>query len=179
MAFIVALTVMALTGLYPSDLDSYRANPYRGAETPSVVLIEDKLRHVNTVFALAVPLLLRDWVGLKQLSVVTVAGIIATHGPKRLLDQVTVFGTRLGERPHSQDSRHNMPSGHSTLASGVLWFLARRYSWYWLLLTVPVTLATMSARVLLNAHTINSVLVGALVGVLVAALFVTQRARKT
>lgn len=176
---IVLATVAAILAavVYPSDIAGYRASPYAGTESTVVTGTEDYLRHANTVVALAMPLLLRDWTGLRQLAVVTVAGIAATHGPKRLLNDVTIGGTRLGERPHAPQSQHNMPSGHSALASSIIWFLGRRYSWWWLLLTVPVTLLTMYARVMLNAHTISAVIAGALVGLLVTALFVTRRAR--
>lgn len=175
LVFSLGLGLILLISVYPSDIASYRANPYPGYEMPAVVLVEDKLRHINTIAAFAVPIVLRDWVGLKQLSVVVLAGTAATHIPKRALDQVTIAGTRLGERPNRPTSRHNMPSGHSSLASAVIWFLGRRYGWGWLALTVPITLATMGTRVLLNAHTISAVLAGALVGILVTALFVTRR----
>ncbi len=175
MVFSLGLCLILIVGMYPSDIQGYRATPYGGYDMPAVVLVEDKLRHLNTIAAFAVPLVLRDWVGLKQLSVVVLAGTAATHIPKHVLDRVTIGGTRLGERPNRPTSRHNMPSGHSSLASAVIWFLGRRYGWGWLALTVPITLATMGTRVLLNAHTISAVLVGALVGLLVTALFVTRR----
>lgn len=172
------LLLILVIGAYPSDLPSYRDDAYDPHEDMLVVGVEDYARHVNTVVALAVPVLLRDWTGLKQLGVVTVAGILATHVPKRLLNDVWAGDTRLGQRPHAPDSRHNMPSGHSALASAAIWFLGRRYSWWWALMTVPITLLTMYARVMLDAHTVSAVIVGCLVGMLVAALFVTRRSRQ-
>lgn len=169
------LLVIAVVAVYPSDLPSYQAANYNGAEDALVMGVEDYGRHINTLLALAVPIVLRDWVGLKQLAVATVAGIIATHGSKRLLNDVWIGDTRLGQRPGGPDSSYNMPSGHSALASAVIWFLGRRYSWWWALLTVPITLLTMYARVMLDAHTLSGVIVGALVGLLVTALFVTKR----
>jgi len=172
-----AVLVISLVAVYPSDLPSYQNADYDGHQDALVIGVEDYARHANTLLAFAVPIALRDWVGLKQLAVATVAGIIATHGPKRLLNDVWIGDTRLGQRPHSPDSNHNMPSGHSALASAVVWFLGRRYSWWWALLTVPITLLTMYARVMLNAHTISAVIAGCLVGLLVTALFVTKRRR--
>ncbi|MEZ5752235.1 MAG: phosphatase PAP2 family protein [Paracoccaceae bacterium] len=174
-AVLAVLAVILSAVVYPSDIESYRAEPYDGANNALVTTTEHYLRHVNTIAAFAVPILLRDVAGLQQLGAVTVFGILATHGPKRLLNDVVIGGTRLGERPHAPDSNHNMPSGHSALASTIIWFLGRRYSWWWLLLTVPVTLLTMYARVMLNAHTISAVVAGALIGLLVTALFVTKR----
>lgn len=173
-----ALMVLFAIGAYPSDLPSYLDDTHDPDQDTLVVAVETYARHVNTVVALAVPILLRDWTGLKQLGVVTVAGIVMTHGPKHLLDDLRVGDTRLGQRPHSPDSRHNMPSGHSALASAVIWFLGRRYSWLWALLTVPITGLTMHARVMLDAHTISAVLAGCLIGLFAAALFVTRRPRQ-
>ncbi|GAB4267934.1 MAG: hypothetical protein Kow0013_18310 [Pararhodobacter sp.] len=170
--FLAALLLIAAAVVYPSDTDSYR---YEGAQDALIQGVEHYGRHVNTVLALAVPIVLRDWVGLKQLAVATVAGIVATHGPKRLLNDVWIGDTRLGQRPRGPDSNHNMPSGHSALASAVIWFLGRRYSWWWALITVPITLLTMYARVMQNAHTISAVIAGCLIGLLVTALFVTHR----
>ena len=170
-AFMVLAIVMAT--VYPSDLDRHRAANYAGHQMPLIVFTEDYGRHLNSIAALGTALVLRDLTGLKQLAVIIVVGIAATHGPKRLLNNVEVMGTRLGERPSRQTSNHNMPSGHSALASAVIWFLGRRYSWWWLLLTVPVTLMTMLARVLLDAHTISAVIAGMLVGLAFTMLFVT------
>lgn len=171
----VMVAALLVCTFYPSDMAAYRAQPYAGRDMPLIVFHEEYGRHLNTVAALGVTLAFRDWTGLKQLAVLTVAGIVATHGPKRALDRVEVMGTRLGERPSSERSRHNMPSGHSALASAVIWYLGRRYSWWWLLFTVPITGMTMLTRVLLNQHTISAVLAGLLVGLAVAMVFVTRR----
>lgn len=173
----VGLVLAMIIGavVYPSDLPSYEAHPYDGANDVLVTSTEDYTRHLNTVLAIAVPLVLRDMTGLRQLAVIAVAGILATHGPKRLLNEVVIGDTRLGQRPYSPESRHNMPSGHSALASTVVWFLGRRYSWWWAVLTVPILMLTMYARVMLNAHTISAVIAGCLIGLLVAALFATRR----
>jgi len=84
---------------------------------------------------------------------ITVAGILASHGPKRLLNDVEIMGTRLGQRPNSTTSKHNMPSGHSTLAGACAYFLMRRYSIWFGVIVIPVLLLTMYARVMLDKHT--------------------------
>jgi len=121
---------------------------------------------------------LRDWRGAGQLAGVVVAGIAASHGPKRLLNDVTIMGTRLGQRLSGPQSRHNMPSGHSTLASAGGCFMARRFSLWFLLFCLPVTGLTMYARVMLEAHTLSAVFAGGMIGAVVALLFTAKRKRK-
>ncbi|MBB3996179.1 membrane-associated phospholipid phosphatase [Sulfitobacter undariae] len=52
--------------------------------------------------------------------------------------------------------------------------MIRRYSLWLALILIPVTLLTMYARVMLDAHTISAVLSGALTGIIVTALFATK-----
>ncbi|HPD91932.1 MAG: phosphatase PAP2 family protein [Rhodobacter sp.] len=174
LGILATLAAILLAVVYPSDLPAYRAAPHDPG-TPLVRATENGLRHLNTVAAIAVPLVLRDATGLRQLAMATIAGLVATHGPKRLLDGVVVGGTRLGERPYGPLSHHNMPSGHTALASAAMGFLGRRYGWGWLALTLPVTVLTMWARLMENAHTNSAVIAGGLIGLLVTALFVTRR----
>ena len=173
----LAVALALACALYPSDHALDYPQPRGGQDDPRVVLVEDTLRHINTVAAAALPLIKRDLVGLAQLTVVTVVGTAATHIPKRLLNDWVVGGTRLGQRPQDLDSRHNMPSGHSSLASAAAWFVCRRYGWRWAWLLLPITAATMWARVMLDAHTVSAVLAGLFVGVAVALFFVTPRPR--
>jgi lipid A 1-phosphatase len=170
----LVVAVILIAYVYPSDMENTYGQSRNGHEMPLVTGTEYAGRFVNTALQLAVPVLLRDMTGLKQLAVITVAGIAASHGPKRLLNDVEVMGTRLGQRPWSPDSAHNMPSGHSTLAGSAVAFLIRRYGWIWGLITVPILLATMYARVMLDAHTVSAVIAGALTGLLVTAMFTTR-----
>ena len=174
---LVVLSIGAAT-IYPSDMEGRYAQSRGGHDMLHVVLIEDYGRFINTGLQLAVPLLLRDAAGLKQLAVITVGGILASHGPKRLLNDVELWGTRLGQRPSSPDTKHNMPSGHATLAGSGAYFLMRRYSLWFGLIVLPVLLATMYARVMLDEHTISAVIAGALTGMLVTALFTTRWRRR-
>tara|TARA_B100000787_G_scaffold162241_1_gene142755 strand:- start:872 stop:1393 length:522 start_codon:yes stop_codon:yes gene_type:complete len=144
-----------------------------GHDRASIVTFENYGRHVNTALPFITALALRDWVGLKQLVVITVVGVLASHGPKRFLNDVEIMGTRLGQRPHSTDSRHNMPSGHSTLAGACAYFMVRRYSIWFGIIVIPVLLFTMYVRFMLDMHTISATISGAGTGILVSAIFAT------
>ncbi len=169
MQFIAACLIGILVfALYPSDLASYR--PGHARPLPAWVEVTDtQARFINTIAQAGLPLLLQDKAGLVQLAYVAVTTTIATHGLKWMLNDVTIAGTRLGERPYSPDSENNMPSGHSSMASCAAYFVARRYGWWHLLYLAPITLLTMAARYMLDAHTISAVLTGCLIGLLCAA----------
>lgn len=173
---LTALVVVAILAayVYPSDMEGTYGQSRGGDDMTLVVGTEYAGRFVNTALQLGVPLVLRDMTGLKQLAVITVAGIVASHGPKRLLNDIEIMGTRLGQRPWSPDSAHNMPSGHATLAGSAVAFLIRRYGWIWGLVTIPILILTMYARVMLDAHTVSAVIAGALTGLLVTAMFTTR-----
>ena len=141
---------------------------------PFVVATEKYGRHINTLMPFALALISRDKNGIKQLLIITVSGILASHGPKRFLNNVQIMGTRLGERPFSPRSNHNTPSGHSTLAGASAYFVMRRYSWWFAIVVIPILLSTMYARVMLDQHTISATVAGAATGLLVAALFSTK-----
>lgn len=128
--------------------------------------VEHQGRFVNTALQIGLPLLLRDWAGLKALVWVGLTATAGTHGAKRLFDDVVISGVRLGQRPSGPDSHHNFPSGHSSLASSGAVFVARRYGWRWLWLLLPMTLATMFARLEFDAHTLSAVIAGAAIGLL-------------
>lgn len=172
-----ALIALIISSFYPTDLKRHYAEPRNGHLRPLVVNVETVGRHTNTALPFLTILILRDVSGLKQLAAISVAGIAASHGPKRLLNNVEIFGTRLGERPSSPTSKHNMPSGHSTLASAGAYFMARRYSHWFGLVVWPIVALTMYARVMLDAHTVSATIAGALTGVLVASLFTRPNPR--
>ncbi len=171
MGFIAACLVsLVVCVFYPSDLASYRE--HLGAERPAwVEPSETKLRFVNTIAQIGLPLLLRDKEGMAQLLYLGVATTIATQGLKRVVNDVHVGGTRIGERPYAPDSRHNMPSGHSSMSSCAVYFVARRYGWRHLFYLVPILLLTMGARIMLDAHTLSAVLAGCLIGLICAAWY--------
>jgi lipid A 1-phosphatase len=178
-AVFMLLSIIIASTVYPSDMKNDYPIKHDGP-TPKIVVFTEKYgRHINTILPFATIVVLRDWTGLRQIGVVTIAGILASHGPKRLLNDVTVMGTRLGQRPNSPHSRHNMPSGHSTLASAGAYFMMRRYSLLFGLIVIPIMLLTLYARVMLDAHTISATIAGAFTGILVTALFSTKWRKHT
>jgi lipid A 1-phosphatase len=176
---VVGVLALLACILFPTDLQQARqAIPAKEERPFWVEPTEHQLRFVNTIVQIALPLLLRDAQGITQLLGVGLSTTVVTHGLKRLLNNVHVGETRLGERPDSSRSRHNMPSGHSSMASCAAYFVARRYGWWHLLYLTPITLLTMGARVMLGDHTLSAVLAGCLVGVLCAALLTSSRRQK-
>jgi lipid A 1-phosphatase len=169
----VVVIILAAT-VYPSDMENDYAVSRGGHERPVVVAFEDYGRHINTLLPFVLALVLKDKEGWKQLGMITVVGILASHGPKRLLNDVEIMGTRLGQRPNSTSSKHNMPSGHSTLAGACAYFVMRRYSIWFGSIVIPVLLFTMYARVMLDKHTVSATISGAATGLLIAALFSTK-----
>jgi lipid A 1-phosphatase len=169
----VVVIILAAT-FYPSDMENDYAVSNFGHERPVVVAFEDYGRHINTLLPFVLALVLKDKEGWKQLGMITVVGILASHGPKRLLNDVEIMGTRLGQRPNSTSSKHNMPSGHSTLAGACAYFVMRRYSIWFGSIVIPVLLFTMYARVMLDKHTVSATISGAATGLLIAALFSTK-----
>ncbi|MFC3846922.1 lipid A 1-phosphatase LpxE [Helicobacter baculiformis] len=145
------------------------------AKQPQIPLIfsatEHYVRFVPTIASLALPLLKRDVVGLIQIVHVSIATTIATHALKWGLNDVAIFGRRLGERPSG--SSKNMPSGHSSMIACALAFLVRRYGRVWLIF-LPLAFLTMGARIYYNAHTIGALLAGLSVGVLCALFFASR-----
>lgn len=170
---LVLLVGVILSSIYPSKLSTYPVLP-AGAPTPeAVTLTENYVRFVPTAVQIALPLVLGDKVGLVQLLYVGISTTIATHTAKRLLDDVWVDRTRLGQRPNGGSI--NMPSGHSSMVSCAVYFVGRRYSiWLGLLLSLIMGM-TMYTRVMLNAHTISAVVAGALLGFLTTALLTSPR----
>ncbi|GMB96018.1 lipid A 1-phosphatase LpxE [Helicobacter sp. NHP22-001] len=132
---------------------------------------EHYARFIPTIASFALPLAKRDIVGLVQIIHVSIATTIATHALKWGLNNVVLFGRRLGERPNG--SNKNMPSGHSSMVACALGFLVRRYGWVWLWF-LPLAFMTMGARIYLNAHTIGALIAGFSVGIL-CVLFLTSR----
>jgi len=175
-AMLALATLLSI--LYPSDLESYPVLHRDGAVPLAVDWTENYVRFVPTVLQIALPLALGDKVGLVQLVYVGVSTTIATHGAKHLLNDRQMLNTRLGERPSRSGSKHNMPSGHSSMASCAVYFIGRRYGLRIALLMLPILILTMYTRVALNAHTVSAVLAGALLGFLMTELFTSRRTSK-
>lgn len=165
---------MAVAIMLPADLSRYRDTPR--SEDPLVHGVENYGRFINTVAQIGMPILMRDPVGFMQSVYLSIASTFVTHGLKRALDNVEINDRRLGERPNG--GKHNMPSGHSSMASCAMYFVARRYGWWHLLYLLPITLLTMYTRVELDAHTWPAVIAGALGGILCAAFFTGKFTRQ-
>lgn len=89
LAWVLAIAAMLL----PYDHDKHI--PHDGKNSRLVLTVEYGLRHVNTALQLGLPLLTRDWTGLRQLAVVAIAAGGTVHGLKRALNDVEIAGTRL------------------------------------------------------------------------------------
>jgi lipid A 1-phosphatase len=175
---LLLLIGIIFSAVYPSDLKSYPVLP-AGTDVPAAITMTDHyLRFIPTVVQVAAPLMLGDKIGMVQLLYVGIANTVATQGAKYLLNDRWVLQTRLGQRPGSSTSNHNMPSGHSSMASCAIYFIGRRYSiWLGILLSI-ILLMAVYARVALNAHTISAVIAGTLTGFLTAALFTSSWMKK-
>lgn len=158
----------------PTDLESYRT-PHEESNREIVFLTENYLRFTSTIVQVALPLFLRDKIGIVQLVYTGIASAAATHGMKRLANRWEIWGNRLGERPNGKRSQHNMPSGHSSMASCAAYFVCRRYGIWHALYLIPILLLTMYARVALHAHTVPAVIAGSFIGLMMAAFFTSRR----
>lgn len=167
--WIASISIVIVAILYPSDMEGHYSRPRNGQENTLVMGVENYGRHINTLVPIGAAILLRDVKGMWQIGAVVVAGTAATHIPKRILNDVSVNGIRLGQRPNGGD--HNMPSGHSALASAGAWIAVRRYLKWFGLVVLPVLFLTMYARYMLDAHTVSATIAGAIIGILAADLF--------
>ena len=170
--FIAAcLLGVMLCPFYPTDYGSYPpADTSQG-----VYALDHYVRFVNTAAQALLPVVFADKIGMVQLVYVAVSTTLATHGFKRVVDRWQIWDTRVGQRPSGPNSRFNMPSGHSSMASSAAYFVGRRYNWWHLLYLIPILLLTMYARVALDAHTVAAVIAGALIGLAMAAIFTSMR----
>lgn len=188
----ISALVLLCALLYPTDLSEYRdpapmkrwsvawssgqehkTQSLHDGLTAAADWVEHKGRFLSTGVQVLLPLVLGDRVGLVQLFYSGVATTTVTHGLKRGVDGWQVGPSRLGERPNG--GRHNMPSGHSSMAASALGFIWRRYGAWHLVYLLPLLLATMTTRVLLSAHTWPAVFAGALIGVVVTYMMTTPR----
>ena len=189
---VYAFVAIFVCGIFPSDIASYRDETplvsssfwlSNATSTPvenvhnlleeGVHWVENRGRFISTVAQVLIPLALNDKVGLAQMLYSGLATTVTTHFLKRVKNDVHIGQTRLGERPNG--GRHNMPSGHSSMAGSALGFIWRRYGSWHLMYLLPILIATMATRVFLSAHTISAVLAGALLGVVVTYVMTSPR----
>ncbi|WP_090139265.1 phosphatase PAP2 family protein [Limnohabitans sp. DM1] len=189
---VVAFVTIMACGIFPSDIASYRdetpllsssfwlanatSTPVENVHTileEGVQWVENRGRFISTAAQVMIPLLLNDKVGLAQMLYSGLATTVTTHFLKRVKNDVHIGQTRLGERPNG--GRHNVPSGHSSMAGSALGFVWRRYGAWHLMYLLPILIATMATRVFLSAHTISAVLAGAILGVVVTYVMTSPR----
>ncbi len=169
---LLLVTLFFAIAFYPSDINWYRAR--QKDKSPHVVVIEHGLRYVPSILQFAVPMLFADKIGLIQATYVAIATTIATQGLKRVMNDWSSFGTRLGERPFDEGSRFNMPSGHTTMAGSAVFFLFFRYGTWHLSYSMPLLILTMYARIMLKAHTLSAVCAGSVLAFLIAFLLTSS-----
>ncbi len=172
--FSICSVLLLLCLFYPTNLHFSCDSTNNRRDMALVHATEKYGRFVNTALQIALPLVMRDAVGLQQLVVVAITATAMTHGLKRALNDVDIMETRLGQRPCNAGSKHNMPSGHSSLAASGAYFVCRRYGLRYAFVVVPILILTMHARVALDAHSMSAVLAGALIGLLTTAMFTTR-----
>ncbi len=162
---------------YPSDMDGFYAVD-RSQNVPTYVeYTEEYARFIPTIIQAILPILTRDPVGLMQTINVGILTTLSTHSIKYALDDVVIFGRRLGQRPRAKTSHHNMPSGHSSMVGCAVAFLARRYGLKWLFL-LPIAFLTMYARFLYDAHTISATIAGLSLGIICSLLLSSRYEKK-
>ncbi|MEN9465865.1 MAG: hypothetical protein RL217_2046 [Pseudomonadota bacterium] len=180
---IYALIVLFFVVAYaPVDNDFYKEKrlPFCG---DFEFFTENYLRFSSTAIQIIAPILMRDPVGIAQSINASIATTLVTHSFKRLFNNQTTWddGRRLGERPRSPKSKHNMPSGHSSMASLAVFYVMRRYGtkqnrFKIAMIYMAVIMAcTMYTRVMLDDHTVPATLAGALVGLICAFVFTSPK----
>lgn len=170
LSFLIPICIGVM--FYPSDIKYYQAR-----EKDKSILVystEYYVRYINTIAQASLPIIYKDPIGITQACFVGMATTVVVHSLKRLLNEVTICGSRLGERPYGKNSSYNVPSGHSAMASSAMYFVSKRYGYKHLYYLLPITLLTMYARIALKAHTLSAVISGFLVGIIVAAFFTSR-----
>lgn len=167
---------------FPVDSEFYQTK--RSDDSGFFVTATDKaIRFTNPILQFAIPIAMRDPVGFVQSINASLFAAITSHGLKIALNnQYTIDGKRrLGERPNSPNSKHNMPSGHSDMSAIALFFITKRYGYKTTTLKITllfiffVLISTMYARVMLDAHTISATIAGAALGLISVLLFVSYK----
>ena len=177
LSFILTL-LFFLSCFYPTDSSFYQ-DKRRAQSGDFVYFTEHYLRFTTTIAAVAIPIYKKDIVGFMQMINVSLGTTITTQTLKRVLNRATTInGRRLGERPSSQTSRYNMPSGHSSMVSCAAFFIIIRYRLFkkrsgfaFAIILLLLCFATMYGRVMLDAHTISATIAGFITGGINALVF--------
>jgi membrane-associated phospholipid phosphatase len=169
---ILLLCLFFSYAFYPTYLTYYQGL-IKDKSRP-VYAVEHYIRYINTAAQVLIPIILFDKIGMVQAIYVGIGTTVSLHVLKRAFNDVTIMGTRLGQRPSSTSSRHNVPSGHSAMASSAMAFIIIRYGWKHGYYLIPICLLTMWVRILLKAHTVSAVVSGAILGIIIALLLTSK-----
>lgn len=168
----ILVILFVFSFLYPSDLAYYQSK--EKSKSVIVNMVEHQIRYINTISQALLPIILWDKIGAMQAIYVGIGTTIGVHSLKAIYNNIYIKDTRLGQRPWREDSKHNVPSGHSAMASSAMAFVAIRYGYKHLFYLLPITLLTMLTRIALKAHTFSAVTSGAILGIIIALLFASK-----
>ncbi len=136
------LFLFFISTFFPSDSEYYKNKEKN--RSFYLYCVEDGLRYTNTALQMMLPILLADKIGIVQAVYVGIGTVVSVQLLKRLLNNIHIGNTRIGERPKGGD--YNVPSGHSAMATSAMMFLIIRYGWRYAFYVVPVSILTMITR---------------------------------
>lgn len=134
--------------------------------------IGNAMQYIEVINSVATVAIKKDKEGAKQLAYTLGTSAAVTEIGKNAFNNVTIGGTRLGERPNGGDK--NFPSGHTSWTTANAWFIYKRYGIKYAALPIAGAIFTGYSRIEAEKHTMAGVLSGALVGVLSAEFFTTS-----
>lgn len=145
---------------------------YMFGGTTQIEDIGNAMQYIEVINSVATVAIKKDKEGAKQLGYTLLTSSIVTEAGKIAFNNVTIGGTRLGERPNGGDK--NFPSGHTSWTTANAWFMYKRYGIKYAALPIAGAIFTGYSRIEAEKHTVAGVLSGALVGVLSAQFFTTS-----
>lgn len=155
---------------YPNHSTMFNILSYTGIKGYYILLVASIILLRNTHHFLALYL---AGFGFNYLINILLKSILKQPRPN---ENEALFNIHVLHHKHIGIDRYGMPSGHAQMAffSTIFVYLSlhsHKYINYILLLFIIITLITCSQRVVFNEHTITQVLVGAIVGSIVAYIF--------
>ena len=145
---------------------------YMFGGTTQIEDIGNALQYIEVINSVATVAIKKDKEGAKQLGYTLLTSSVVTEAGKMAFNNVTIGGTRLGERPNGGDK--NFPSGHTSWTTANAWFMYKRYGIKYAALPIAGAIFTGYSRIEAEKHTVAGVLSGALVGVLSAQFLTTS-----
>ena len=155
-----------------SMLLSQNSFAYMFGGTTQIEDIGNAMQYIEVINSVATVAIKKDKEGAKQLAYTLATSSAVTEIGKRAFNNVTIGGTRLGERPNGGDK--NFPSGHTSWTTANAWFMYKRYGIKYAALPIAGAIFTGYSRIEAEKHTVAGVLAGGLVGVLSAQFLTTS-----